>query len=413
MPRFPLVRWIALFWGFSVFFPISWNYLALGGLMVAMVWEGGLRVRLGRLRAQPNWWAAWGYLGWVALVLVAGAHYPETSSNAFHAVRIVLTLFVVLALSRQEAVWALRGFWAGVVAVLVLSALHAVTGLPDSIVWRSIVQYGGNKSLSNAVLMALAFSSVLVLLPRLTGRQRWIAAVIALGAIAVLLSALHSRTAWLVLLLGVAAGMVHTVRSQTHGRRHVWAWGLVLVVMLSAGWLMPGVRDRVAQGATEISHAQAGQKVDQSSSWGIRFRMYTETLGMMRERPLMGWGMGGWSAQWKARVEPALAEANMPHNDFLWMGAQAGIPGTLLLFWLIAAGLPQAWRNLNVSGRMGVIALLTELAAVMSNSALRDAQIGLSLWFVVLVYQRLSTEPESVWGAAFPGGQLNDTAPAP
>jgi O-antigen ligase len=176
---------------------------------------------------------------------------------------------------------------------------------------------------------------------------------------------------------------------------------------------MPGVRDRVAQGATEISHAQAGQKVDQSSSWGIRFRMYTETLGMMRERPLMGWGMGGWSAQWKARVEPALAEANMPHNDFLWMGAQAGIPGTLLLFWLIAAGLPQAWRNLNVSGRMGVIALLTELAAVMSNSALRDAQIGLSLWFVVLVYQRLSTEPESVWGAALLGGQLNDTAPAP
>ena len=82
MPRFPLVRWIALFWGFSVFFPISWNYLALGGLMVAMVWEGGLRVRLGRLRAQPNWWAAWGYLGWVALVLVAGAHYPETSVMA-------------------------------------------------------------------------------------------------------------------------------------------------------------------------------------------------------------------------------------------------------------------------------------------------------------------------------------------
>ncbi|MFV0679022.1 MAG: hypothetical protein ACK5NW_01785, partial [Ottowia sp.] len=82
--------------------------------------------------------------------------------------------------------------------------------------------------------------------------------------------------------------------------------------------------------------------------------------------------------------------------------------------WLIAAGLPAAWRQRSVSGRLGVIALLTELVAVMSNSALRDAQIGLSLWFVVLVYQQLSAAPESMWRAALPGGgRLPGATPTP
>ncbi|MFV0680787.1 O-antigen ligase family protein, partial [Ottowia sp.] len=328
MSRWPWVRWLALFWGFAVFFPISWSYLALVGLLLAILKEGALRARLERLRAQPNWRAAWGYLGWGALILILGAHYPETASNAFHALRIVLTMFLVLALSREEAVWVLRGFWAGVVAVLVLSALHALIGLPDHTVWRSIVVYGGNKSLSNAVLMALAFCSVLMLLPHLRGRQRWMAIVMGLGALAVLLGALHSRTAWLVLLLGAVVGTVHAVWSRSsHGRVHAGALALLLAVALGVGWLVPDVRERVTLGANEIAHAQAGQQVDSTSSWGIRFRMYTETLEMVRERPLTGWGMGGWSTQWKARVEPALAASNMPHNDFLWMGAQAGVPG--------------------------------------------------------------------------------------
>lgn len=406
MPRFPLVRWVALFWGFATFFPIGLNYTAFVVLGLAMLWEGGWSARLSRLRGEPNCWPAALFLAWGALVLVFGAHYPETASNAFHGVRIVLTLALVLALSHDEAVWALRGFWLGVAVALVLTALHATVGLPSSLVWDSIVRYGGNKSLSNAVLLALASSTALLLLPALTRRQRMAAVVLALGSMAVLGEVLYSRTAWLILILGLVAGLLHQLRAQR--QRQLLAVVLAAVLAVSAGLLVPSVRDRLALGGHEIASAYAGEQVDQGSSWGVRFRMYTETLAMVRERPLAGWGVGGWSAQWKARVEPGLASVNMPHNDFLWMGAQAGVPGALLLLWLIAAGLPRAWRHHDMSGRLGVVALLSMLVAVTTNSALRDASIGLSVWFIVLVFQRLSTAPDTVWRAVLPWGGRAD-----
>jgi O-antigen ligase len=402
MSRFPLVRWVALFWGVATFFPVGLNYAALVALIAAMAWQGGWRARLQRLRAEPNWWPAWLLLGWGALVLVFGAHYPQTAENAFHLVRIVLTLALALALARDEAVWALRGFWLGVVVALLLVALHLTLGLPYSSAWKGIIRYAGNKSLSNAVLLALATSTGLLLLPLLGGRQRVWALALALGSVAVLVAVLCSRTAWLITVVGLLAGLLHQFRA----RRQHQALVIVLIaaLTLSAALLVPGIRDRLEVGARQISNAYTGQQVDEGSSWGVRFRMYTETLEMVRERPLAGWGIGSWNTQWKARVDSELAESNMPHNDFLWMGAQAGVPGALLLLWLIAAGLPRAWRRHDMSGRLGVVALLAMLLAVAANSALRDAAIGLSVWFIVLIFQRLCTEPESVWRAIWPGG---------
>ena len=407
MPRFPLVRWVALFWGFAAFFPIGLNYAALFALIAAMAWQGGWRARLQRLRGEPNWRPLWAFLGWSALVLIFGAHYPETAANAFHMLRIALTLALALALARDEALWALRGFWLGVAVALALVALNLAVGLPFNSVWHGIVRYGGNKSLSNAVLMALAASAGLLLLPLLRGRRRVCTLVLALGAVGVLGAVLYSRTAWLILIAGVLAGLLHQLRAQR--QRQLLAVALAVVLSLCASLFVPSVRDRLAQGAHEVINAYDGEQVDLSSSWGVRFQMYTETLEMMRERPLAGWGIGGWNTQWKARVTPELAEANMPHNDFLWMGAQAGVPGALLLLWLIAAGLPRAWRRHDMSGLLGVLALLTMLLAVMTNSALRDAAIGLSVWYIVLIFQRLSAEPETVWREMLPGG---DRGPA-
>ena len=395
MSRLPLVRWAALFWGLAAFFPIGLNYAAFFALAAAVALQGGWRERVARLRGQPNWWPAWLLLGWTLLVLLFGPHYDETGANAFHILRIVLTLALALALSRQEALWALRGFCLSLVLALALAAIELTAGLPASVVWKGIVHYGGNKSLSNAVLLALAASGGLLLLA-LPGRRRRVwTLLLALAALAALVAVLHSRTAWLAAIASLLAGLLHQWRGQ-RGRQAL-AIALTVALALSVALLAPGVRQRLAQGAHEIASARAGEPVSQDSSWGVRFRLYTETLGMVRERPLAGWGIGGWNDQWRARVEPELAQANMPHNDLLWMGAQAGIPGALLLLWLIAAGLPRAWRQPGMSGRLGVAALLTMLLTVAANSALRDASIGLSLWFIALIFQRLSTEPEAIW----------------
>ena len=403
MLQFPVVRWVALFWGFATFFPIGLNYSAFVLLIAAMALQGGWRARLQRLRQSPNWWPAWFFLGWTALVLALGPHYPETGSNAFHALRIVVTLALVLALSRDEALWAMRGFVMGLTASLVLIALHQTIGLPPSKLWESTVTYGGNKSLANALLMALAAVSGLLLMPVLSRRQRAVMAVLTLGSVAALLWVLYSRTAWFIVLVCLVVGLVHQWRAR---RLHQWlALGAAAALALAAGMFIPPVKDRLALGATEVANAYEGKAVNMTSSWGIRFRMYSETVDMIRQRPVTGWGIGGWSTEWKRRVDGPLATVNMPHNDFLWMGAQTGVPGVIALFLMVAAGLPAAWRRHDKRGRMAVVALLAMLMAMVTNSALRDAAIGLSLWFVVLVYQRLSVEPEPVWPDVLPGGR--------
>ncbi len=401
MPPYPVVRWAALFWGLAVFFPIGLNYTAFVLLAAAFLWQGGWNERGQRLRSAPQAIPALLLLVWLVLVLVAGPHYAETASNSFHAARVLLTLALVLMLSRDEAVWGLRGFFIGLVVALCLVALELGVGLPASRVWEGIVHYGGNKSLANAALMALAAVTGMLLFPGLSGRQRATVAVLTIAALGTLIGVLHSRTAWLIVLVGILAGLPHFLR--LHGRRSTLVLAAVAALTLTGALMVPGVKERVTLGVTELSSAYDGKKVDPDSSWGIRFRMYSETAAMVRERPWMGWGMGGWSAQWKERVQGPLAATNMPHNDLLWMGAQAGVPGALLLLWMLVAGLPAAWRRQDLSGNLGLVGVLAMLITVASNSALRDASIGLSVWFVALLYQRLATEPPQAWLDALQG----------
>ena len=396
-----MVRWVALFWGFVAFFPIGLNYTAFVLLAVAMVWQGDRAERLARLRQAPQWWPAWALVGWSTLILLLGPHYAETPSNALHALRIVLTLALALALARDEALWALRGFVLGLVVSLLLAGLNEAVALPAAPLWNSIIRYDGNKSLANAVQMALAAVSALLLLPALGARGRVAAALLASGLLLVLVGVLHSRTAWLVVVLGLGVGLLHRLRGRR--RQQLVALAAAATLALAAGLLLPGVKQRVQQGAGELASAYQGQTVHMDSSWGIRYRMYRETTAMIAERPLLGWGIGGWSTQWRQRVDGPLTEVNMPHNDFLWMGAQAGVPGALALLWLLLAGWPAAWRRHDLNGCLAAVALLAMLLAVLGNSALRDASMGLSLWFIVLVIQRLASQPQPLWQGLWPG----------
>ncbi|HNO43761.1 MAG TPA: hypothetical protein PKJ12_14300, partial [Ottowia sp.] len=173
-----MVRWVALFWGFVAFFPIGLNYTAFVLLAVAMVWQGDRAERLARLRQAPQWWPAWALVGWSTLILLLGPHYAETPSNALHALRIVLTLALALALTRDEALWALRGVLLGLAVGLLLVALHGLVPLPPHPLWDSLVRYDGNKSLANAVQMAMVAVSALLLLPALGARGRVAAALL-------------------------------------------------------------------------------------------------------------------------------------------------------------------------------------------------------------------------------------------
>lgn len=388
MLKLPVVRHAAAFWGLVTFMPIGMNYLAAAVLLICLLVDGDVRARVVRLRSSPMWWPAVAYVGWTLFVLALQPLYPETPSNLWHGLRIAATLAMALCLSRDEAVWGLRGFLLSAFWGLIVIGADRAMGLPDFALWKSLTHHSGNKSIANAVMFSLIAASALMLALDRPGKARYVSVAVAIALLCVPIWVLPSRTSIVIVLLALAAGCLH----QWRARR------LLLISALTAAFVLfsaiyvsvPQVQQRFAQGLHEIESAQAGKVSEES--WGVRVNMYRHTLQMMLDRPVAGWGIGAWNDQWKQRVPPLLREFNMPHNDFLWMGAQAGVPGALALLVLMLSGLRAPWKRSDLTGRLAMIALLTVIFTSSVNSGMRDAAIGLCLLWVVGLCLRLVPE---------------------
>ena len=384
-----LVRYVALFWGLVVFMPVGVNYLAFFALIAAMAVQGGRIERLRRVRSHLLFWPLAVYVVWTAVVLaLQPAWYAETPSNLWHGARIVLTLALALALTHDEAVWAMRGFVLAAACSVLVIAAHYTVGLPQLPVWRSLVAYAGNKSISNALLLSLLAGSALVVALAGAGRTRWVAMVVVLMLLCVIVFALPNRTSLLVVLCAVPAAAIHQWRDQKRKLSALVAAAMVAAAVFVAS--VPPVRKGLTQGVEEVQQAAAGSV--SLASWNLRAQMARHTIRMVWERPWMGWGIGAWNDQWRKRAPPLIADLNMPHNDLLWMGAQAGVPGALSWLAIMLAACRAGWRRQDLTGRLAFVAALTLLFSALVNSATRDGVIGLSLLWIVGLYLRLAAD---------------------
>ncbi|MCY7308413.1 MAG: O-antigen ligase family protein [Rhodoferax sp.] len=391
MVKDKLVSCCALFWGLVVFMPVGMNYFAFFALGLATLVTGTAGARWGRVRAHPLYWPLAMFVVWTLAVLaLQPVWYAETPSNLWHGARIVLTLALALALTPDEALWALRGFLAAAILSLCIIGVHAVAGLPELAVWRHLIHYSGNKSIANGLLMAVLAGSAVVLALSPVGKMRLLAVAVLVSLTAVLVFVLPSRTALLMVLLALLTAVAHQWRHHQPTLFSLLALALLASALFVAA--VPEVRSRLAQGASEVQQAVDGEVA--YKSWNIRVQMIRHTGAMVLERPWMGWGIGAWNDQWRKRVPPLLADLNMPHNDLLWMGAQAGVPGALVWLLLLLAACRAGWRRQDVVGRVTFVAAVTLLLSALVNSATRDAVIGLSLLWVVGVYLRLAADPQ-------------------
>jgi O-antigen ligase len=402
MQRTKFVGPVAMFWGLTVFMPVGVTYLASVLMLVALLAAGGWRDRAIRLRNNPMWWPVVAYVVWTLIILTVGSHYPETGANLFHGLRIAATVLMALALTREEAIWALRGFWIIGLVNMVMIALYYTVGFPMLEPWRGVLILIGNKSISNALLFTIMAASAAVFGLKWLTEHRPARVVAAAGLIvavmAIITFTLPSRTSLLALLLVIPAACVHKWRRQLKVLAVVLMVGGVIA---AAGlWNTPVVQQKFAVGIQEIEAAQAGEISE--ASWVVRYYMYRDTARMIIDRPFAGWGIGGWTEQWHLRGPKLLDYKNMPHNDFLWMGAQTGVPGALTLLAILLVSVWVAWKRDDLAGRLAFVATLIVLIATSVNSALRDAQIGLAILWVAMVYLRLAQEPGDSWRGVVP-----------
>lgn len=404
-PRARFVQAAALVWGCVVFMPVGLNYIAAGLLMLALLVAGGFRERVARWRSDPLRWPILAFVAWVLVVLALRPHHPETGLSLWHDARIAVTLALTLLLSVEETVWALRGFLLAAAFAVVVIVLGHTVGLPTLPIWHNVLVMKGNKSINDALLFALigASSAVwgLAHLNDTRGRWHWAGPAFAVTIVtAVIVTVtLPNRTSLLGLLLAVFAACVH----QWRGRLRVLAVALCVGAVVAVGlvWQAPSVQEKFTLGIHELEAAQAGAVSE--GSWVVRFHMYRETTRMMLDAPLAGLGLGSWTPEWHRRGPKLLYDYSMPHNDFLWLGAETGVPGLLILVSLFATGLVIAWRRRDITGRLAFVAMLILLVATCVNSAMRDAAIGLSLPWIAFLYLHLVRAPGNPWVGVPPG----------
>lgn len=374
-----LTRWAALFAGAVVFAPVGLNYLAFFLLIAAMLVQGGLQARARRFMSHPLCWPILIFVAWTLVVLALRPVYPETPSNLVHGVRIAGTLVLTLSLALDEVRAALRGFLGAAAVALAIVVLNWAVGLPEIELWKSLVRVPeGNKFVSNAVLFAFLACAALVIAVNQRGWRRWTSLCLAAVLLASSIWLLPNRASLVALLMSLLVAGLHQWRERKGRLALLLAAVLALLVGLAQ---IPKVQDLFALGISELQAAQAGAVSE--GSWNVRFHMYAQTAGMMQESPVLGWGIGSWNEQWRQRAPALLHGYNMPHNDFLWMGAQAGFPGALSLAAVCLTALWAGWRRRDVVGRLALVAATTVTVATLFNSAMRDAKIGLSLLFVL------------------------------
>ncbi len=373
------LAWVLPAAAWATYAPLGLKYLAwfaATGLSVAVVQQQALWRSTWR-QAGPRLLLLW--LGWMfASAWWSPAAWPHLLTHAWMYSLPLSAIVIGAACPPALAERALAHFAVASGGVGGLWFVYVRGGLPDSLLWHSTLSATGNQRIVASVLLALGAAMACWLVPRQTGPGRkTLLALAALLAVAGLASQ-DRRSGMLLLPLLFLAWALALPRPL------VWRATLVAGVGLAAAtvWMTSDtVRGRFAEGSNELSAYSSSAPV--ATSWGIRLRMFELTTDMVRERPAFGHGLGSWQQQWDRRVPfgTRLADNSTPHNDYLMVAAQAGVPAAVLLLGWLAAMAASAMR----AGALGVPALMawfTLAATALANATLRDAKFALPLLLV-------------------------------
>jgi O-antigen ligase len=151
--------------------------------------------------------------------------------------------------------------------------------------------------------------------------------------------------------------------------------GLLGVVLLGSAYFGSQLfRDRVAESIAGLSNYQA---MDFRSSTAKRMSFYPNSLALIAERPLLGHGVGSIRKVYGDHVAGTpFPPTGNPHNEFLTVGIQAGVPAMLLLALLFIVQWRQG-RHLAPEDRQLLQGMLvTMVAGSLLNSFLLDSTEG-------------------------------------
>ena len=319
------------------------------------------RTRLGQVLAQP--------LGRAALLLWAALAVATLWSDAPPMERIrdwwdwrpLLLLVIGLAIfddevARRRALLAFIGAATVGAAYSFWAWAHGYATVPQGDAAPGHVM---RNTVTQSIVLALACFFALALAARghwLGRRVRFALGAAALALLANLVFVTSGRTGHLLLLiLLLGAGL-----QLLDGWRRVAAIVAVPLLAALAVAVSPLLQTRFTMAVDELRAPLASE---QMTSMGIRSVMWQVSWQMLRERPLLGYGMGGFGPAYEKAIERssftgwAATPTVDPHNQYLQVQLQAGVVGSAAFAWFLFCAfrhpgrLPyRAWARAMLAG---------------------------------------------------------------
>lgn len=333
---------------------------------------------LGTLWGETRWGAAMGILGKymdlalipLFMLLLRDPVARERSLTAFFGIMIV-----ALALS-----WAI-----GLHLLPLNDAVRVLVG-PATLVDNPSVFHG---HITQGMLTSYVCFLFALRARESSGRTRMLLVALSVLAGANVLFMLQGRTGYLVLftLLGWLGwcGFSEKLRrrGRTLGWKHALAALLTPLFLMAAVWqAAPRFQERVVEAVNEVRAWQPGNS-HETSSMGRRLDFYSNTLHLIAERPLSGYGTGGFGAAFTRQTAgTSVLPTNNPHNEYLMLGVQVGLFGPLLLVLLFAVQWRAASRLPAFERDAGRGLVLAYSLTCLLNSMLLDHTEGLFFAFM-------------------------------
>ncbi len=323
-------------------------------LTVAIYWlVPGSGSPAGSSLLKPARWIVLAFGLW----LVAGAFWaPNGRESIFFISRFVLyglAFSAFIRLSVTDRWKTITWFFSGLAAFLGLWTIAQSTGMLDMPKgYPQPIGFSGNRNISGN-LLALLIPATLVGYMSKTGALRiWFTIALLLGLTGVVLS--QTRSAWLATGLGLAVTAFLLYRKEKHfsdTERKSWRSSSLILFGLVAALPILVWATAPKQVAQEMSGRLKSlvQPLEQDSTYTSftidnRVQVWSATIDMIRESPLTGTGTGNWRFVYPKYQLGDLRrseydtdkQVTRPHNLFLRIGAENGLPGLLLLIGMLA-----------------------------------------------------------------------------
>ncbi len=323
---------------FPALAPLHLALLSSALAIVCVALDPGALSRINTALGVGTSWCVLGILIW-AVIGVPTSLWPGGSVGVLRTilVKVVLMYFVLLgAVRHPRDITRLAGAYVASVTLYAVMVLIRFRGDPGAIRIHGLYNYDSND-------FATVVASAVPIALHLVVKKGWpVPRVVGIGGLGALLLAFiwaNSRGGFLALL---AAGLVILI-----GYRVVSA--PVRIGVAVAAILAFGVAAGPAFWTRMNTISNPDQDYNMTSSEG-RLQLWERGIGYMEMRPLLGVGIGGFpSAEGmlsagarEARAHGRGEKWSEPHNSFVEIGAELGVPGLLLfmaMLWTAVRGL--------------------------------------------------------------------------